>query len=98
MVSAGVCNTRRKNGANIIPTTVSTIPDIIQKATAVPVAFCMDSSSFAPKSWAITTVEPPESATKKPMSRLVILAALPPTAASAIVPTNLPTTMASAAL
>lgn len=46
IVSGGDCNTRRKTGVKAKPTIVRTMPDIIQKAIAVPVAFCMDSSSF----------------------------------------------------
>ena len=56
------------------------------------------SGSRAPYRWAMTTVAPEESPTKRFTRKLMSTAVAPPTAARASLPTKLPTMMASTVL
>ena len=66
-------------------------------AMVVSTARCRFSMSRAPKYWPITTQAPTEKPLKKKTSMLTIIV-VEPTAASACVPTKLPTTMESTVL
>ena len=80
------------------PKTDSPAPPSSARATAVCTVRDTSCSCRAPKNWDMITVAPEERPTKKPTIRLIRLPVEPPTAASACLPTYLPTIMASAVL
>ena len=85
-------------GAIAIPSTVRPAPPTMASAKEVCTA-CETASWFcAPKCWATTTVVPEEIPTKRLTRRLISTLVLPPTAASASVPTKRPTMTASTVL
>ena len=88
---------RSSQGVSVVPASVSSAAVTRLKATAVWIARRIFSSSRAPKKREMTTPAPIETPTKKLMSRKLRLpVAL--TAASAPLPTKLPTISASATL
>ena len=88
MVSAGFRTSRSAQGAANQATAEITAPVSRQKLTMVCSVRLSRSSSRAPKHWEMMTVAPEDRPVKKPMIRLMIMLALPPTAARARVPTN----------
>ena len=97
-VSSGVFSSRRNPGDAARPIPVSSTPNAAIAVTAFPMAWFRFSFCPAPYTWPMTTAAPAVMATKKPTSTLIICAELPPTAASAFVPTNRPTISPSTAL
>ena len=83
--------------AHKTPITVRIMPLYILNIIAVCTVSDKSLSFFAPKYLATKTLAPIESPIKKLVRRL-ISAVLEPTAASALSPANLPTTIISAAL
>lgn len=79
------------------PTKASSTPLTSPSVTEVWTVFCTPRSSLAPKQRAATTFAPSESPTNRLTSRLMS-APFEPTAASAVLPANRPTTTTSAAL
>ena len=74
------------------------IPATTASASEVCTARRTPARRFAPTSWAMTTVVPADSPTNRLTIRLISVPVVPPTAASACLPTNCPTIIASAVL
>ena len=85
-------------GTKRTPTTVSAAPVARDSAAVVWTTRERVSRFPAPYCWAMTTVAPEETPTKKPRIRLMTEAVAPPTAPRAFMPTKLPTTRASTVL
>ena len=98
MTSSGVDRARSSQGVAARPTAISATPPTRHRARAVCTDRRTSPRSPPPKYWEIMTVAPEDRPTKKPMIRLMMVLVVPPTAERAAVPTNRPTTMASAVL
>ncbi len=80
-----------------MPHTVRIAPRMAERASEVCTAVCAPSLSLAPRNWDTTTPAPTAMPWLNPMSRKMG-EPLEPTAASALLPTKLPTMMESAVL
>ena len=98
ITSSGVSISPKIIGENTSPKTINTAPPTMPSAMEVCTAWLVSRLFPAPKYWDMITVEPAETPTKNPTRRFTIVPVPPPTAASALFPTKLPTIMASAVL
>ena len=96
-ISAGVPIRRIIGSAVSRPSTVSSAPMATLSTSAVCTWRSTASASWAPQLWAMTTPAPLHRPTNRPTNRLT-KELVAPTAASALVPTKLPTIRVSAVL
>jgi len=97
MMLSGVFRSSSKGRAHSVPTTMMNSDAAAVSVIQFPIVLESASLSFAPKYWDTITPAPTEIPTKSTSRRFMIGLALP-TAASALSPTYLPTTMLSTVL